>query len=86
MMSDTPAEDTEDQQDYHNRGEGDYRPRHGELQRAEQGGLALDSIDPAAAGRSSGESGQPRPARGRHQGPRARWPRFRRRGSHGLAM
>jgi hypothetical protein len=86
MMSNTPLGDTEEQQDYRDRGERDYRPRHGEPQLAEQRGLALDPIGSAAAGSGNDEVAQPRQARGRHQGARARWPRLRRRGSHGTAM
>lgn len=86
MILDMPPGDIKNQQDYRSRGERDYRPRHGELQLAEKRGLVFASIASAAAGRSSRELAQPRPASGRHQGARARWPRLRRRGSHGLAM
>ena len=85
MMLDTPPRDTEDQQDSRSRGKRDYRPRHRELQLAERG-LVFASIASAVGGRSSRELAQPRSASGRHQGARARWPRLRRRGSHGLAM
>jgi len=85
MMSYAPLGETKDQQDHRGRGEGDYRPRHGEIQRAERRGLALASIVSAAVGRSSRERAHPPSPRGRHEGARARRPRLRRRGSHGVA-
>jgi hypothetical protein len=83
IMLDTPPGDTKDQQDFRSRGKGDYRPRHRELELAEPPDLAAASIASAVA---DGELAPPQPAGGRHQGARARWPRLRRRGSHGLPV
>jgi len=46
--------------------------------------MVFASIVSASAGRSSRERAHPPPTRGRHEGPRARGPRLRRRGSHGV--
>jgi len=83
MMSYPPLREAKDQPDYRSMADGDYRPRHREIQHAERRSRAFMMIASATAGRSSRDSAQDTPTRGRHEGAPARRPRLWRRGSHG---
>jgi len=84
MMSYPPLGDAEEQQDHRSFADGDYRPRHREIQDAEKRSRAFAVIASATAGRGARDRAQGTPARGRHEGAPVRRPRLWRRGSHGV--
>jgi hypothetical protein len=83
MRSYSSLADAKDQQDYLDFTEGDYRPRHREIEHVERRSRAFAKIASATAGRGRRERAQDTPTRGRHEGAPARRPRLWRRGLHG---
>jgi hypothetical protein len=84
MMSYPPLGEAKDQEDYRGFADGDYQPRHREIQHAERRSRAFALIASATAGRGTRDSAPATPTRGRHEGAPARRPRLWRRGSHGV--